>query len=406
MSVATLASPPPVPGVVARLLQFARLLRDNGFSCGPDIVADAVAVLADEEEPPRVRFLRELLKALFCKRQGELSRFDDIFDAYWLGAVGSKRTLTRQVSASAQSVLDRNAGTEAGSVPKGLAHYFEWRALQPANENDAEVLPAGEDADSKLGGASLAPSTQTADFGKVSDPEEAEKLMQLAERLGARLRHRLSRRYKASSKGARIDFRQSFRKAMATGGKPWRLSLRRRRQPPVRLVIFVDVSASMDSFSIFFARFMHALMQGCSRADAFLFHTNLLYVSDVFRSARSDVAMEKLGLIARGWSGGTRIGDALLRFDRDYADRLGGSRTVAILMTDGYDAGDPEVLEEALQRLKRHCRRLIWLNPLLGRATYRPDARGARELLAQADLALPAHNLNSLKKLEESIGHV
>ncbi|MCV6547537.1 MAG: VWA domain-containing protein [Cohaesibacter sp.] len=391
--------------VVQRLIQFARLLRDNGFVTGPEDSQQALQLFSHQPKLLEKRAFRQSLQILFCTRTSELARFDEIFDAYWLSNASLKATIWRDTSLAVQSVVEKNSqGDGLTGAQQGLAHYFEWRNAQ--NDNEALEEQDKQDANSaKLGGASGQTSRQAADFGKIKDEEEADALLALASRLGKRLHYRLSRRHRRANRGAAIDLRNSMRKALASDGMPLHLARKKRAQPPVKLLIFVDVSDSMDAYSIFFAQFMLALLQETRQTSAFLFNTRLVPVSTRFHKANAKVLTDKLSLLGRDWSGGTRIGEMLSVFNGQYARQLCNKHTICLLMSDGFDAGDRSDLEQQLKQLKRHCKKLIWLNPMLGREDYAPEASGAALLLAQADLALPVHNLHSLATIEKVLIH-
>lgn len=397
----TLAEPfSEIPGIAARMATFARLLRDNGFGVNQKDVSDIFRVLTARDALKERRF-RQILKVVFCKSRSELGRFDDIFDAYWLNRVGGKTTIKRQVPSTTEGV-DRSGADGPMAQASGLASYFEWRAEQDFGEDDA----AGDAGSARLGGASAIEVAVKADIGKVSDPEESERLMALAERLGRQMRYRISRRRKAAKKGARIDLRRSLRGMLETGGLPFRLVRRTKKEPPVSLLMFVDVSRSMDAYSRFFTRFVHALTGGFSGSEAFLFHTRLAHISDALKEANPMKMMEKMALISQGWSGGTRIGEALQNFNRHYAGRHARSRSIAVIMSDGYDTGAPELLAQELKKLKARCHKVIWLNPMLGREGYAVETNAMQQALPHIDLFAPAHNLRSLMEMEKSLATV
>lgn len=388
-----------------RLTQFVRLLRDNGFSIGPSDSEQAIGLFSDQPELLGKHAFRQSLQILFGNRATELERFDEIFDAYWLGKASLKATIWRDVSLAAQSVVEKNTQGDGIAGPQqGLAHYFEWREAQNDNGEPDEQSEQDEGS-AKLGGASGQSNRQSADFGQVKDQEEAEALLALAARLGKRLHYRLSRRKSIANKGMQIDLRKSMRQALASDGIPLQLAKKKRKKPPVKLVIFVDVSGSMDAYSIFFAQFMLALLQEAKQANAFLFNTRLVPVSTRFHKANAKVLTDKLSLLGRDWSGGTRIGEILAVFNEQYAKQLASKRTICLMMTDGFDAGGTADLDRQLSQLKRSCKKFIWLNPMLGRDCYAPEARGASKLMAHADLALPVHNLKSLAAIEKVLIH-
>ncbi len=385
---------------VARIHTFARLLRDNGFLISQSDIADGITCLTlsgimDEAHCGRV------LQALFCRRASERTRFEEIFDAFWLGRVGRKRTVKRNAStAQSKSILKGEAQVTGGA--KGLLDYLEWTTAQTADHIDAEDGAPEGDA-TRLAGRSRSAGRQSADFGRTTAPDEREKLLALAERLAARLRYRLSRRRKLQVRGRGINIRATLRKSLATGGLPLTLLRKTRKQPPVNLIFFVDVSGSMDAYSLFFTRFAHAMTGRMHRAETFIFHTRLVHISRVFRDAHPNVMMEKLALISQGWSGGTKIGDALATFNADYATPFADARTIAIIMSDGYDTSPAGTLEAEVRRLKARCHKVIWLNPMLGRAAYKPETDAMASVLPHLDAFLPAHNLRSLTALEDAL---
>lgn len=384
-----------------KIIQFGRLLRDNDYMLDLCAVGDAVRLL-DTPDLLSPAAVRGSLRAQFCRSRAELERFDELFDAYWLGRVSERRRVHRRLGNAAESVVDRNGAGQAGAAA-GLARYFDWAGSE-----------AGEDAANdgagaiSLGGASRGPgiARSETDLRHVRDPEEAALMLGLAERLGRRLRYRLSRRRHAARRGSEIDLRSTIRHSLATGGIPVSLRRRRRPHPPVSLLVFIDVSGSMDAYSLFFTRFLHALTHGFARVDGYLFHTRLVPVGSALGERDPAAAMNRMTRLGSGWSGGTDMGAALATFNRAHATRGAASRTIALIMTDGFDAGKPAQLDIELARLRARCHRLVWLNPLLGLSDYRTEARGARLLARHADRALPAHNLASLMALEEVLAHV
>lgn len=149
----------------------------------------------------------------------------------------------------------------------------------------------------------------------------------------------------------------------------------------------------MDAYSLFFTRFVHALSGQFARAESFIFHTRLVHISRTLREADPAKMMEKIALISQGWSGGTRIGDALATFNAQYAREFTNARTVALIMSDGFDAGAPDTLVTELRRLKQCCHKVVWLNPMLGRDSYQPETKAMAAALPYLDTFAPAHNL-------------
>jgi uncharacterized protein with von Willebrand factor type A (vWA) domain len=383
------------PLLEARMSRFASLLYDNGFPVGIAEIADALHVVG-KIDASEVRQVRHALRTLFSSSARDWRRFDEIFDAFWLGLARKRRTTVKQSGgASRGQIRERGGQTSKGGT---LADSIEWGG-KAGEENSA----VGE---GRSAGASASENLAKADFGKVTDPDELERLHDLAERWAAKIRYRLSRRRRIARRGTRPVLRRTFQRSVSTGGIPLKLFRSLRKPKPFRIVIFVDVSGSMDLYSLFFTRFVHAVTTHFARTEAFIFHTQLVQITGTLKTADPMKLMEKMALISQGWSGGTRIGESLAAFNDHYASTVMNSRTLAIIVSDGFDTGPPENLATELARLKRRTKRLIWLNPLLGRASYEPRTAAMTAALPHIDLFAPAHNLESLAALEDELARL
>ena len=385
-----------VPALELTVVRFVRLLRDNDFSVGVYEAADALRALGILGAMDAAQ-VRSVLRTLFASREREWHRFDEIFDAFWLGHVQHRGSIARNISGAAAS--QRNGEGTANRKRGTLADFFDWCG------KDAAAFGSNP-GEGRRGGASAAETLAKADFGQVTDPEELERLHALSERWAERIRYRLSRRRRAVRKGKKLLLRRTFQRSVSSGGMPLVLYRRRRKPKPVRIVIFVDVSGSMDHYSLFFTRFVYTLSLNLARTEAFIFHTRLIHITGALMTANPMKMMEKMVLLSQGWSGGTRIGEALAEFNSRYAGAIAGSSTIAVIISDGFDTGAPERLAAELARLKRRVKRLVWLNPLLGRQSYEPRAAGMAAALPHIDLFAPAHNLESLAALEDELARL
>jgi uncharacterized protein with von Willebrand factor type A (vWA) domain len=385
------------PLLEAQMTRFARLLHDNAFPVGITEIADAIRALGAVEAMD-VRQVRDTLRTLFASTARDWRRFDAIFDAFWLGLARKRRSVVKQSGVAGTSEIIHERGPGQGRTGGTLADYFDW--------GKGEAEPEAVTGSGRSAGASAIENLGKADFGKVTDPEELERLHALAEQWAARIRYRLSRRRRVGRRGARPVLRRTFQRSVSTGGIPRRLYRSRRKPKPFKIVIFVDVSGSMDLYSLFFTRFVHAITSHFAKTEAFIFHTQLVQITSTLKTADPMKLMEKMALISQGWSGGTRIGAALKAFNDQYAGHVMSSRSLAIIVSDGFDTGPAEQLSAELSRLKRRTKRLVWLNPLLGRASYQPRAAAMAAALPHIDLFAPAHNLESLAALEDELARL
>ncbi|MGZ5250278.1 MAG: vWA domain-containing protein [Caldimonas sp.] len=365
----------------ARLVGFAGFLRANGFATGG---ADALGVLdatvrAGALDP---RVLRWSLQALLCGRGDEWRRFDTLFDAYFLPP---NKTVFADSDAAAAG-----ARPAPGGLPDGAEH-------------DAVAAGHGVDSDADTGaarhGASRDETLASTDFRDLNRADDARAIEALMRRFARRLKHLRLRREARFHHGRRLDLQATIRQSVASGGTPVRLAWKERRRIRPRLVLLLDVSRSMSGYSFFYLRLARALCAELADVHCFIFHTRLTGVGEALRDPDPWRSQERLHLLAAGWAGGTRIGECLRDFDRGAGARLLHSRSAVIVVSDGYDTGEPDLLSDALAALRRRARRLVWLNPLLNQPGFTPESRGMRAALPHLDLLAPGADLAGLERV-------
>ena len=380
-----------------RLVGFARTLRDNGFQVGLAETRDALAVLAS---PAALRpwSLKPAWRALFCATHSDWERFDEIFDAFWHGRHMRQRQVLSGAPAASQAPPRRLAEAHVPQDALGLPDRTQRRS-----DGDGDTAADGR---GRREGASRAESLAVTDLRHIVDPDDVAATHALAARLARVMRARLVRREQVRRRGRRLDLRRTIHRNVSHGGTLIELAWRRRKIKPLRLIVLLDASGSMSLYTAFFVRFLHGVVDAFREAEAFVFHTRLAHVSPSLRDRDVTRAVEKLALMAQGIGGGTRIGESLATFNRWHARRVINSRTAVMIVSDGYDTGAPEQLGEEMRRLRRRCRRIIWLNPLIGWRDYAPVARGMQAALPHVDLFAPAHNLQSLAALEPYLARI
>jgi uncharacterized protein len=380
-----------------KLAGFARTLRDNGFKVGLAETRDALAILASPAAG-RSAALKPAWRSLFCATHSDWQRFDEIFDAFWHGRGMRQRTTLSGAPRESRAPARKLADARAPQGTPGLPDHVERR------QDDDGESPA--DGRGRREGASRTEALSVADLRHVVDPDDVAATHALAARLARVMRARLVRREQVRRRGRRLDLRRTIHRNVSHGGTLLDLAWRRRKIKPLRLVLLLDASGSMSLYTAFFVRFLHGVVDAFREAEAFVFHTRLAHVSPSLRDRDVTRAVDKLALMAQGIGGGTRIGESLATFNRWHARRVINSRTAVMIVSDGYDTGEPEQLGQEMRRLRRRCRRIIWLNPLIGWRDYSPSARGMQAALPYVDLFAPAHNLASLAALEPYLARI
>jgi uncharacterized protein len=376
--------------VAARLAAFLKTLRDNGFAMGLAEGRDAAALMASGYAA-RPALLRSALKHLFSARKSDWEKFDGLFDAFWLG----KRVRSRIMASGA---------AKAANNPslKSLQDNGDTHGSASATDQlpSTEEAPEGRGGEGRMEGASRAENLDEVDFRKLADPEQVAQAHEAASRLAKAMRTRLTRRDLARRRGYRLDLRRTIHRNISHGGVPISLVRRRRKNKPLRLVVLLDASGSMSLYTAVFLRFIHGVLDEFREAEAFLFHTRLAHVSDAMKERDAARALDRLSILAQGAGGGTRIGESLATFNRHHAARVIHSRSCVMIVSDGYETGDANLLGREMAALARRCRRIVWLNPMMAWQGYAPVAAGIKAALPHVDLYAPANTLQSLTALE------
>lgn len=383
--------------ISARIVGFTDHLRMNDFKIGPSETHDVVECLSAS---PLLTLAetRLRLKILLSSRQDEWQRFDDLFEAYWL-ARGRRRDVSRSTGESRATLSSRRL----------WKNHLQSDA-DPETANSLGVESKGQsDIEGDAPGRLIATERSTrvkTDLRHIVDPQEIAEAERLAYRLATAMRYRLSRRYRQDNRGTRLDFRKTIRANLSHGGDPISLIQKSKPDRPVRIVVFLDVSGSMKAYSRFFLQFVKGLVCTWIDTDAYLFHTKLIRVTDAVRDKDAFKAMARLSLMADGFGGGTRLGASLRQFNDAYAKRALNSRSVVVILSDGYDTGGVDTLTRELVRLKRRAPRLVWMNPLLGWRNYQPVTAAMDAAMPFIDHFAAANTLESLGALEPELARL
>ncbi|MGI9336276.1 MAG: vWA domain-containing protein [Gammaproteobacteria bacterium] len=400
----TAPATPQMP-LTERVAGFTAHLRLNGWQLGAAELDGALQFVA-RSPTLQLPVLRHGLRVLLASRKSEWDRFDELFEAFWLTRGRIRQRPPALASPDAWTRGGASAGA-SGAAALWARHLDETAAgresaggqNEAANEDDSPHLPhAVRDV---VGVAASARSNiERTDLRHLAVPDEIERAERIAYRLASALRYRRSRRFIHACGARRLDLRRTIRRNVGRGGDPLTLVHRARPERPVRVVVLLDVSGSMQPYTRFLLQFAKGLVRCWAQADVYLMHTRLLRVTDVLEEKDAMLAMNRLSLIARGFGGGTCLGRCLAEFNDHHAKRTLNSRSRLVVISDGYDTDDPKRFTLELERVKRRVRRLVWLNPLLGWVDYQPVTRTMQAALPYIDRFAPAHSLQALAQAE------
>ncbi|WP_137112244.1 VWA domain-containing protein [Rhodobacter sp. SY28-1] len=380
------------------IAHFARALRKVGLPVGPGRTLDAVNAVAAAGFDRREDFYFTL-QAIFVSRPEERSTFAQVFRLFWR----DPRYLDHMMSLMLPQVHGVQEDRAAEAAEKRAAEALLDGQLPPAPEEQPEGDQIEIDATATM---SAEERLKTLDFEQMSAAEIAEAKRMLA-KLALPVQPLKTRRSAPSTLTARIDARRTLREAMRHGGE---LTTLKFKAPVTRwpnLVVLCDISGSMADYSRMVLHFVHAVAnrkgQGWAKVHAFTFGTRLTNITRHLRARDVDAALKAAGSEAQDWSGGTRIGQSLHAFNRDWSRRVLGQGAVVLLITDGLDRDDTVLLAKEVERLHLSCRRLIWLNPLLRWTGFAPKAQGIRAILPHVDSFRAGHSIASLEALGQAI---
>jgi len=365
----------------ASIIEFCQFARDSGLPAGVQQTLAAIEVAETIDADDRQSFVFAL-RSVLCSSKEEWDLFSKIVDAFW------SASRSRSGAASGE-----------GKEARFTTHRPKPSSRALMAESDAEASPADSEGKA-VSGASTQHRLQSVDLSNVPH-DDLDALEQISLRLFRKMSQRLSRRFRIRNLGDRMDMRRTIRRSIPRGGDPIDLAFQARKPRKHRLVIFLDVSGSMNSYSLFLVRFAYALQKHFKNVNTFLFSTNVIEITDVLRVHDLPDALRRLSQRAAGWAGGTKIGESLQEFNRQHGKKLLSRNTVFIILSDGWDTGEPEKLAAELRIIRRRAQKLIWLNPLLGLKDYTPVTRGMSAALPHVDVFAAAHNLESLLSVEK-----
>ncbi|MFN2106052.1 MAG: vWA domain-containing protein [Candidatus Promineifilaceae bacterium] len=385
--------------LLPNVLHFGRLLRALGLKISAGQLSDLARALTLIDITSRADFYYTS-RGLLVTNPHDFERFDQAFDLFWTG-------MQRWLLSLGQTRHMRPAEQDEQDLPAPdpiLAPGQEESQENGDKEEDASPEPADDIETSALySPVELLHHKNFADFTE----EEKRIVREAMGKLIWQFSERQTRRQRRTTKRARyIDLRGAIRANTGNGGEIVQLRWRRRKTKPRPLIVLCDISGSMDSYSRLFLHFIHSLSQDIRHVEAFAFGTRLTHLTPALRHSDVDTAVDKISDLVVDWSGGTRIGESLRTFNYRWSRRVLGWGATAIIISDGWERGDLDLLDREMDRLRRSVHRLLWLNPLAGSPGYQPLVGGIKTVLPYCDEFLPLHNLNSLEQVVSRLGAV
>lgn len=382
---------PPDKSFLSRIVGFSRHLHSAGVEVNSGNLIDLCQSLKYVDVQDRRDFYAAA-RATLVSRFDDLAIFDSVFRSFWDAG------LRDESDGSEWDDLDSDA-MDADGLEDQLDNAAETRV----EEGDSQEV----EADASPEATSYSPDEvlMSKDLASMSDAE-IEAARRVISEIVSIIANRRSRRREPERRGAEIDFRRTWRKNAVYGRDGVALAMRRKKIKKANLMLLCDVSGSMDCYSKFLIQLIYSLKREIRDLEVGVFSTRLTVISRMLKTKGVEESLKDVADSVHDWAGGTDIGGCLREFNDKFAREMLRSRTVMIVVSDGWDRGDAEVMQREMHRLRRRAHKLLWLNPLLGSPGYQPLCLGMRTALPYLDYFLPAHNLESLVQLAKTLRSV
>jgi uncharacterized protein with von Willebrand factor type A (vWA) domain len=372
-----------------KILAFCHLLRANGIEVTASRIIDTFRALKVINVFHRGDFYT-LLEANMISRATDRELFQQLFLQFWRGPVWA-------------GIPDPclPAGEDGCDLPPPRPEALSLQMHQHDNGQE----PDDEKLQHSISLYSPAEVLHHKDFGKMAE-QELLRIQQLIMTMARQMATRLSRRKKVAAKATTLDAGRTMRQSLRYGGEVLELIYRGQKLGKTKLVVLCDVSGSMDVYTRFLVQFLYGLQNGLRGVETIVFSTRLTRITPLLRRRNVNAALDLIAASVHDWSGGTKIGACLKIFNDTMAAQMVNSKTLVIIISDGWDTGDTEMLDTEMAKLKARAFRLIWLNPLLGSPNYQPLCKGMHTALPYVDDFMPVHNVESLRQFGQLVGRL
>ncbi len=364
------------------VVEFSSYCRSHDLSVGISHTKEALELSRSGFIYDRNTF-KYALRSLFCQAPSQYPVFNHAFETYW-----------SNTNSHVESRVSKKNRTNIQKQSKGSVVMLGFGESNESKEDEAK----------NTSGANAVQALKKTDFSKLSEMESRE-LEEIADKLFQQLNLKLKRRYRVEKKGL-PDIRKTIRQNIRNGGNFLDLVKKNKRKEKLKLIVMLDVSGSMDKYSFYLLKFIWSLKTNFDRIETFIFSTSLIRITDMIDEKQMESALHTLSAQVNNWSSGTKIGECIQSFNEKYAYDAMHGRNITIILSDGLDTGEPELLSDELKKLKLRTKKLIWLNPLKGHQDYQPLAKGMKAAMPEIDSFSSAHSLDSLLELEKILENV
>ncbi len=364
--------------LTANLLGLFRFLRKQGYRIGPAEEADVLRAIELLEAVKDPELFRAAVKTVVCRSISQKRKFDDLYDQYW-------KELEKAVDSKVADAPDKNGSQQAQNQPS----FQALKSWLQGNTQEEKEETASYSAQEAIG---------QKDFASFSE-EELEEILQLIQLIARSLAFQFSRRQKKTHRHSRLDLRRTLRNNLRRGGEIVDLAFRKPPRNKRRILLLCDVSKSMDLYSQFLIQFIYAFQNAYRSIETFVFSTSLHRVSPQLKNESFRAALRELSEQVPDWSGGTQIGQSLHTFCKEYAGRYLNRNTIVLILSDGWDTGDVDKLQDSMKMIHAKAAKVIWLNPLAGNPAFQPTVQGMVAAMPYIDIFASAHNAASLRKI-------
>lgn len=368
--------------ISAHVIQFCRFLRKHDFYLGPQ--EEMVALKALKFIPyHKARFFKTALSAALCKNKNNLDRFDELYLQYWNEVRRADNSKLKDVEEK-QNTPERNP-QESGVqvIRKWLNYHKEEDEIEVSSYDIGEVF-------------------RDQDFSSFKKDDLSEVLRH-SEAIVKKLTNKKGRRFMTSNRQGNIDLRKVMRSNIARSDEFIQLTYRKKKIEKLSLLLICDVSRSMELYAKFLIQFMYGLSQANTRLETFVFSTSLERVTKSLRQYDFEAVLAQLKTSFDQWSGGTRIGYSLSEFMEKYATQFLDYKTKVIILSDGWDTGEAELVSVAMKELSDKCSKIIWLNPLAGNPMFKPETACLKAALPYVDVFQAANSVRDLRSLVKKL---